>query len=113
MPTHRYSFQSKLPEIPTSIFSVMSALAYQENALNLSQGFPDFESDLKLIEMVSKAMVNGKNQYAPMPGVFSLRKEIANKIEHLYGISYNPETEITVTAGATQAIFTAIAAGVA
>ena len=110
MPTHRYSFQSKLPEIPTSIFSVMSALAHQENALNLSQGFPDFESDLKLIEMVSKAMVNGKNQYAPMPGVFSLRKEIANKIERLYGVSYNPETEITVTAGATQSIFTAIAA---
>ncbi|UMB59300.1 methionine aminotransferase [Lutibacter sp. A80] len=110
MPIYRYSFQSKLPEIPTSIFSVMSALALKENALNLSQGFPDFESDKNSIELVYKAMLNGKNQYAPMPGVFSLRKEITNKIEHLYGVSYNPETEITVTAGATQAIFTAIAA---
>jgi len=110
MPTYRNSFQSKLPEVPTSIFSIMSALAHKENALNLSQGFPDFESDKNLINMVTKAMVHGKNQYAPMPGIFSLRQAIANKMEHLYGVSYNPETEITVTAGATQAIFTAIAA---
>ena len=110
MPTYKNTFQSKLPEIPTSIFSVMSALAHKENALNLSQGFPDFESDKNLIELVNNAMVTGKNQYAPMPGIFSLRKAIADKIEHLYGVSYNPETEITVTAGATQAIFTAIAA---
>jgi methionine aminotransferase len=110
MPTYKNPFQSKLPEIPTSIFSVMSALAHKENALNLSQGFPDFESDSKLIQMVSKAMEQGKNQYAPMPGIFSLRQEIANKMEQLYNVSYNPETEITVTAGATQAIFTAIAA---
>jgi len=88
----------------------MSALAHKENALNLSQGFPDFESDKNLINMVTKAMAHGKNQYAPMPGIFSLRQAIANKMEHLYGVSYNPETEITVTAGATQAIFTAIAA---
>ncbi|GGK36449.1 MULTISPECIES: methionine aminotransferase [Flavobacteriaceae] len=106
---YRHSFQSKLPEVPTSIFSVMSALAHKENALNLSQGFPDFESDKNLINMVHKAMVNGKNQYAPMPGIFSLRQAISNKMEHLYGVSYNPETEITITAGATQAIFTAIA----
>jgi len=112
MPTYRNSFQSKLPEVPTSIFSIMSALAHKENALNLSQGFPDFESDRNLINIVHKAMLNGKNQYAPMPGIFSLRKAIANKMEHLYGVSYNPETEITVTAGATQAIFTAIAATV-
>ncbi len=109
MPTYKNSFQSKLPEIPTSIFSVMSALALKENALNLSQGFPDFVSDKNLIELVNKAMVNGKNQYAPMPGVFSLREAIAAKMEYLYSVSYNPETEITVTAGATQAIFTAIA----
>jgi len=110
MPTYRNSFQSKLPEVPTSIFSIMSALAHKENALNLSQGFPDFESDKNLINMVTKAMAHGKNKYAPMPGIFSLRQAIANKMEHLYGVSYNPETEITVTAGATQAIFTAIAA---
>jgi len=88
----------------------MSALAHQEKAINLSQGFPDFESDSKLIQMVNKAMLNGKNQYAPMQGIFSLRREISEKVEMLYGVSYNPETEITITAGATQAIFTALAA---
>jgi len=103
-------YTSKLPNIPTSIFTVMSKLAVEQNALNLSQGFPDFGSDPKLIQLVNKAMVHGKNQYAPMPGIFSLRKAIADKVETLYGVSYNPETEITVTAGATQAIFTAIAA---
>jgi len=110
MPIYNSTFSSKLPEVPTSIFSVMSALAHQENALNLAQGFPDFESDSKLIELVHKAMRNGNNQYAPMPGIFSLRKAISEKMENLYGISFNPETEITITAGATQAIFTAIAA---
>ena len=110
MPTYKHTFQSKLPEVPTSIFSVMSALALEHNALNLSQGFPNFESDSKLIELVHKAMINGKNQYAPMPGIFSLRRAIAEKMELLYNVSYNPETEITVTAGATQAIFTVIAA---
>ena len=110
MPIYKDSFQSKLPEIPTSIFSIMSTLATQQNALNLSQGFPDFESDAKLIKLVNKAMVNGKNQYAPMPGIFSLREQIAQKTESLYGVSYNPDTEITITAGATQAIFTVIAA---
>jgi len=110
MPTFKYPLQSKLPEIPTSIFSVMSGLANEHNALNLSQGFPDFESDAKLIKLVNNAMVSGKNQYAPMPGIFSLRKAIADKMESLYSVSYNPETEITITAGATQAIFTIIAA---
>jgi len=103
-------FNSKLPNVPTSIFSVMGGLATKHHALNLSQGFPDFESDSKLIQMVNSAMLNGKNQYAPMPGIFSLRKAISDKVETLYGTSYSPETEITVTAGATQAIFTAIAA---
>ncbi len=112
MSKYKQSFQSKLPEIPTSIFSVMSGLANEHNALNLSQGFPNFESDTKLIQLVNKAMMNGKNQYAPMSGVLSLREEIATKINNLYGISYNPETEITITAGATQAIFTVIAATV-
>lgn len=110
MPTYRSNIQSKLPEVPTSIFSIMSALAHEQKAINLSQGFPDFESDKKLINLVHKAMLNGKNQYAPMPGIFSLRSEISKKMENLYGVSYNPETEITITAGATQAIFTAIAA---
>ncbi|MFK5958606.1 MAG: methionine aminotransferase [Lutibacter sp.] len=112
MPSFQNSFQSKLPKIPTSIFAIMSGLATKENALNLSQGFPNFESDSKLIEMVNVAMKNGKNQYAPMPGIFSLRKIIAEKMESLYGVSYNPDTEITITAGATQAIFTTIAATV-
>ena len=110
MPIFNSTFSSKLPEVPTSIFSVMSTWAHQENALNLAQGFPDFESDPKLIELVNKAMLHGNNQYAPMPGIYSLRKAISEKTENLYGISFNPETEITITAGATQAIFTAIAA---
>ncbi|MFD1294940.1 methionine aminotransferase [Lutibacter holmesii] len=110
MPTYQSKIQSKLPEVSTSIFSVMSGLAAAHQALNLSQGFPDFESDPKLIALQHKAMLSNKNQYAPMPGIFDLRKEISKKMELLYGVSYHPETEITVTAGATQAIFTAIAA---
>ncbi|MFZ3272777.1 MAG: methionine aminotransferase [Lutibacter sp.] len=110
MSIFKASVISKLPAVKTSIFSIMSGLAAEENALNLSQGFPNFESDLKLIELVNKAMVNGKNQYAPMPGNLGLREAIAEKMYNLYGIAYNPETEITITAGATQAIFTAIAA---
>jgi methionine aminotransferase len=110
MPSYTNTFVSKLPEVPTSIFSVMSTLAIKHNALNLSQGFPNFESDSKLIQLVNNAMINGKNQYAPMPGIFSLRRAISEKMEILYDVSYNPETEITITAGATQAIFTAIAA---
>lgn len=110
MSNFKVSLHSKLPAVKTSIFSIMSGLSSKENALNLSQGFPNFESDPKLIELVNKAMKNGKNQYAPMPGIFSLREAIAEKMENSYGISYNPDTEITITAGATQAIFTAIAA---
>ncbi|MDP3357817.1 MAG: methionine aminotransferase [Lutibacter sp.] len=112
MSNFKVTIHSKLPAVKTSIFSIMSGLAAEENALNLSQGFPNFESDLKLIDLVNKAMVNGKNQYAPMPGILSLREAIAEKMFNLYGVSYNPETEITITAGATQAIFTAIAATV-
>ncbi|NQV77164.1 MAG: methionine aminotransferase [Lutibacter sp.] len=110
MPTYKFPFKSKLPQIQTSIFTVMSGLANEQNALNLSQGFPNFNSDPKLIELVNKAMMNGNNQYAPMPGIFSLRNMIAQKMESLYGISYSPDSEITITAGATQAIFTVIAA---
>ena len=88
----------------------MSALAQDANAVNLSQGFPDFEVDPKLVNLVSKYMTAGFNQYAPMAGAIVLREAIAAKIERLYGAKYNVENEITVTAGATQAIFSAIAA---
>lgn len=86
----------------------MTGLANQYGAINLSQGFPDFECSPKLVELVSKAMKDGHNQYAPMPGIKPLREAIADKVESLYGAEYDPETEITVTAGATLAIFTAI-----
>ena len=101
---------SKLPSSETSIFAVMSKLAFEEKAINLSQGYPDFPSSPELIELVYKAMKDGFNQYAPMPGIFSLRDRIAAKIEMLHGASYHPESEITLTAGATQAIFTIITA---
>ena len=99
---------SKLPNVGTTIFSVMSALASKHNAINLSQGFPNFNSDQKLIGLVSKAMNSGYNQYAPMPGNLELRDAISNKFQLLYGSTYNPESEITITAGATQAIYTII-----
>ncbi|MFD2543181.1 methionine aminotransferase [Lacinutrix gracilariae] len=101
---------SKLPHVGTTIFSVMSALANKHQAINLSQGFPNFKSDAKLKSLVTKAMESGYNQYAPMPGNIDLRARIANKFDLLYNSSYHPETEITITAGATQAIFTIISA---
>jgi methionine aminotransferase len=101
---------SKLPQVGTNIFTTMSALANETGAINLSQGFPDYSCSPELIELVNKAMQNGHNQYAPMAGVMALREQIAIKTERLYGTVYNPDTEITVTAGATQAIFTAISA---
>lgn len=101
---------SKLPNAQTSIFSVMSALAAEHNALNLSQGFPNFKSDPYLIELVNKAMCDGYNQYAPMPGDPGLREAITNMVESSYHGSYNPDSEVTITAGATQAIYTAITA---
>jgi len=104
------SIPSKLPNAQTSIFATMSELAAKENALNLSQGFPNFKTSETLIRLVSDAMKKGLNQYAPMPGIFSLRDIIAQKTFNLYQTSYNPDTEITITAGATQAIFTVIAA---
>jgi len=110
MSDSNFLINSKLPQVKTSIFSIMSGLASKENALNLSQGFPNFQSDKKLIELVNSAMVQGNNQYAPMPGIYSLRAAITDKMELLHGINYNPDTEVTITAGATQAIFTVIAA---
>jgi methionine transaminase len=100
---------SKLPQVGTTIFTVMSALANEVGAVNLSQGFPDYDTSPALIELVNRAMKNGYNQYAPMAGYMPLREEISRKTEKLYGAYYDPDTEITITAGGTQAIFTAIA----
>lgn len=99
---------SKLPAVGTTIFTVMSALAAKHGAVNLGQGFPDFDCDPELIHAVTAAMEAGHNQYPPMAGVPSLRQAIASKIRTLYGREYSAETEITITAGATQAILTAI-----
>lgn len=104
------AIQSKLPHVGTTIFTVMSKLAQECGAINLSQGFPDFPIDSTLIDLVDKAMRAGHNQYAPMPGLPVLREAIAAKTQRLYGFSYDPETEVTVTSGGTQAIFTAIGA---
>ncbi|MES2265973.1 MAG: methionine aminotransferase [Bacteroidota bacterium] len=101
---------SKLPQTGTNIFTTMSALAAEHGAINLSQGFPDYDCSPKLVELVHQAMQNGHNQYAPMAGVMALREQIAIKTEKLYGAQYNPESEITITAGGTQAVFTAISA---
>lgn len=102
-------FSSKLPNVGVSIFSVMSALAKEHNAINLSQGFPDFECHPKLLELVQHYS-KGYNQYAPMPGILPLREQISFLMRNCYGAQYNPETEITVTAGATQGIYTSLAA---
>ena len=101
---------TKINQIETSVFTTMSAMAQEYNAINLAQGFPNFESDPTLTELVVKAMHDGYNQYAPMAGDQGLREVISGKIESLYSKKYNPNTEVTITAGATQAIFTAIAA---
>ena len=102
--------QSKLPNLETTIFAVMSGLANKHNALNLSQGYPNFDGDQKLFNLVTKAMNSGYNQYAHMYGDPDLRLAIKDKTELLYNTSYHPETEITVTVGATQAIYTIISA---
>jgi len=99
---------SRLPRVGTTIFTVMSALAQQTGAVNLGQGFPDFDCDPRLLDHVTDAMRDGLNQYPPMAGVPALRQAISRKIETLYGRRYDADGEITVTAGATQAILTAI-----
>jgi methionine aminotransferase len=101
---------TKLPAVGTTIFTVMSALATETGAVNLGQGFPDFECDPKLVQAVTGAMTRGLNQYPPMAGVPALREAIAGKLQSMYGGRYDANTEITVTAGATQAIITAILA---
>jgi methionine aminotransferase len=102
--------ESKLPSVGTTIFTVMSRLAAELGAINLSQGYPDFDCDPALIDAVAHHMRSGKNQYAPMQGVPSLRAAIASKYEAFYGRSYDPETEVTVTSGGTEALFDAVAA---
>jgi methionine aminotransferase len=100
---------SKLPDVGTTIFTVMSQLAVQHKAINLSQGFPDYECSPELIGLVDHYMRSGYNQYAPMAGLLSLREQIAGKQEKIHQAIYNPETEITITAGGTQALFASIA----
>ncbi|CAN5430178.1 pyridoxal phosphate-dependent aminotransferase [soil metagenome] len=102
------SFPSRLPNVGTTIFTTMSALAAERGAINLGQGFPDFACDPKLVDAVTASMRHDQNQYAPMTGVAPLRGSIANKLRTLYGGAYDVDTEITVTAGATQTLLTAI-----
>lgn len=104
------TLESKLPAVGTTIFSVMSALAAEKGAVNLGQGFPDFDCDPRLVDAVTQAMQQGLNQYPPMAGVPALREAVSRKIEAEYGRRYRPEDEVTITAGATQAILTAILA---
>ena len=107
---HTPALRSRLPNVGTTIFTVMSALASRTGAVNLGQGYPDFDCDPTLPALVSDAMAKGLNQYPPMAGVLPLRQAVARKIEALYGHAYDAESEITVTAGATQAILTAVMA---
>ena len=104
------SVESKLPTTGVSIFSVMSRLAEEHGAINLSQGFPDFDCAPELIDAVARSMREGHNQYAPMLGVFALRVALSQKIERLYGRRYDPATEITVTSGATEGLFSTLTA---
>jgi len=102
--------ESKLPDVGVSIFAVMTRLAEEHGAINLSQGFPDFACDPDLVDAVHRHMQAGDNQYAPMPGVLALRDALAAKIQRLYGASYDPATELTVTSGATEALFDIVSA---
>jgi methionine aminotransferase len=109
-PAHTPTLQSRLPHVGTTIFTVMSTLAAEVGAVNLGQGFPDFDCDPALVNAVTTAMQAGHNQYPPMPGVPALRQAVAAKIEALHGKVYNANTEITITAGATQGILTTLLA---
>jgi methionine aminotransferase len=108
--TNGAPLRSRLPSVGTTIFTVMSKLAAEVGAINLSQGFPDFDCDPALVDAVARHMRAGLNQYAPMPGVPALRQAIAAKYAHFHGASYDADTEVTVTSGATEAIFDAVAA---
>ncbi len=113
MPHFPNRIHSKLPKVGTTIFTIMSALANEYKAINLSQGFPNFDVSAELISLVNKYMQKGFNQYAPMQGIMPLREAIAEKMFDLYHVNYNPETEINITSGGTQAIYSAIAAVIA
>ncbi len=110
MPEPLATFKPKLPDVGITIFAVMSRLAEEHGALNLSQGFPDFPVSERLIDLVTFYMKKGFNQYAPMTGVPALREEICRKAEERHGVRYHPDQEINITAGATQAIYTVAAA---
>src|SRR5687767_13207281 len=110
MPQYQNPISSKLPQTGTSIFTVMSKLATEHGAINLSQGFPDFPVNEKLVELVTKHVKSGKNQYVPMQGIPELRQAIAKKFETCYASAYDWETEINVVSGATQGLYTAISA---
>src|SRR5262249_26846485 len=106
------ALRSRLPDVGVTVFTVMSQLAAEHGAINLGQGFPDFDCDPRLQALVTEAMRTGHNQYAPMPGLTVLLEAIAAKVEATYGHRYHPGSEITVTAGATQALLTAVMAAV-
>lgn len=110
MPNYNGTIHSKLPNVGTTVFTVMSQLAAEHNAINLSQGFPNFECSPELVALVDQYMKKGLNQYSPMQGIMPLREVIAAKMQDLYGAVYSPEKEINITAGGTQAIYAAITA---
>jgi methionine aminotransferase len=105
-----FSIASKLPDVGVSIFAVMTRLANEHGAINLSQGFPDFDCDPALVDAVARAMRDGHNQYAPMPGILALRQAIAMKVQRCYGASFDPDTEIQITCGATAGLFATLTA---
>jgi Aspartate/tyrosine/aromatic aminotransferase len=102
--------RSKLPDVGTTIFTVIGQLAAQHDALNLSQGAPNFAPDAKLIDGVAQAMRAGHNQYAPMAGIAALREALADKVETLYGVRYDPSSEVTVIASASEGLYSTISA---
>ncbi|MGB6106014.1 MAG: methionine aminotransferase [Pusillimonas sp.] len=104
------NFQSKLPNVGTTIFTIMSQLAVEQQAINLGQGFPDFSPDESLLDLVTQAMKDGHNQYPPMAGVLALRQQISLKVRSLYGHHYDADTEVTVTSGASEALMASILA---
>ena len=105
-----FALRPKLPDVGITIFTTMSRLAVEHGAINLSQGFPDYDTSPDLVEAVARAMRDGHNQYAPMAGVPALREALAAKIALLYGRHYDPDTEITVTSGATEALYSTLTA---
>src|SRR6201998_490589 len=110
MPTYKGTIHSKLPNIGTTIFTVMSQLVAKHNGINLTQGVPNCECSPELVSLVNKYMTKGLNQYSPMQGIMPLREVIAAKMQELYGAIYSPDKEINITAGGTEAIYAAITA---